>query len=78
MKYAVVGVTFFVLWMSSPIELRHFISAAKQQTIKKVLMNEDGRFDLGVVKRAEYRLLLSPHRGFKQATNSYALRANVL
>jgi hypothetical protein len=26
----------------------------------------DGGFDLGVVKRGDYRLLLSPHRGFKQ------------
>jgi hypothetical protein len=26
----------------------------------------DGKFDLGTVKRGEYRLLLSPHRGFKQ------------
>ena len=50
----------------SPIELRRFISAAKQQTVKKVLTDADGKFDLGMVKRGEYRLLLSPHRGFKQ------------
>lgn len=50
----------------SPIELRRFISEAKQQRVKKVLTDADGKFDLGVVKRGEYRLLLSPHRGFKQ------------
>ena len=26
----------------------------------------DGKFDLGLVKHGNYRLLLSPHRGFKQ------------
>jgi hypothetical protein len=51
---------------ASPIELRRFISATKQQTVKKLLTDADGKFDLGVVKRGEYRLLLSPHRGFKQ------------
>jgi hypothetical protein len=50
----------------SPIELRRFISEAKQQKVKKLMTDTDGKFDLGVVKRGEYRLLLSPHRGFKQ------------
>jgi hypothetical protein len=50
----------------SPIELRRFFSAAKQQRIKKLLTDADGKFDLGVVKRGEYRLLLAPNRAFKQ------------
>jgi 5-hydroxyisourate hydrolase-like protein (transthyretin family) len=51
---------------NSPIELRRFISADKQETVKKLSTDADGKFDLGTVKRGEYRLLLSPHRGFKQ------------
>lgn len=50
----------------SPIELRTFISERKQLTVKKVSTDADGKFDLGLVKHGEYRLLLSPHRGFKQ------------
>ena len=51
---------------SSPIELRRFISERKQVTVKKVSTDVDGKFDLGLVKAGDYRLLLSPHRGFKQ------------
>jgi hypothetical protein len=51
---------------NSPIELRRFISERKQVTVKKVSTDADGRFDLGLVKHGDYRLLLSPHRGFKQ------------
>jgi hypothetical protein len=51
---------------NSPIELRRFISAGKQEPVKKLSTDADGKFDLGTVKRGEYRLLLSPHRGFKQ------------
>jgi hypothetical protein len=50
----------------SPIELRRFISPIKQVTVKKSSTDDDGRFDLGTVRRGQYRLLLSPHRGFKQ------------
>jgi hypothetical protein len=50
----------------SPVELRRFISETKQVIVKKVSTDGDGNFDLGVVKRGDYRLLLSPHRGFKQ------------
>jgi hypothetical protein len=50
----------------SPVELRRFISESKQVTVKKVFTDDDGNFDLGVVKRGPYRLLLAPHRGFKQ------------
>ncbi len=49
-----------------PIELRRFISERKQGTVKKVSTDADGKFDLGLVKHGNYRLLLSPHRGFKQ------------
>jgi hypothetical protein len=51
---------------NSPIELRLFVSESKQITASKVSTDGDGNFDLGVVKRGDYRLLLSPHRGFKQ------------
>ena len=51
---------------NSPVELRHFISESKQKIVKKLSTDADGKFDLGTVKRGEYRLLLSPHRGFKQ------------
>jgi hypothetical protein len=50
----------------SPVELRRFISESKQVTVKKVFTNDVGNFDLGVVKQGPYRLLLAPHRGFKQ------------
>jgi hypothetical protein len=50
----------------SPVELRRFISESKQERLKKLSTDADGKFDLGTVKRGEYRLLLSPHRGFKQ------------
>lgn len=51
---------------NSAVELRRFISESKQERIKKLSTDADGKFDLGTVKRGEYRLLLSPSRGFKQ------------
>ena len=51
---------------NSPIELRRFISESKQDRVKKLSTDADGKFNLGTLKRGEYRLLLSPHRGFKQ------------
>jgi hypothetical protein len=51
----------------SPVELRRFISETKQVAVKKVSTDGDGNFDLGVVKRGDYRLLLSSSRAFKQA-----------
>lgn len=51
---------------NSPIELRRFVSESKQERLKKLSTDADGRFDLGTIKRGEYRLLLSPHRGFRQ------------
>lgn len=50
----------------SAVELRRFISATKQVTVKKTATDDEGRFDLGTVKRGQYRLLLSPSRAFKQ------------
>jgi hypothetical protein len=52
----------------SPIELRRFVSENNAMTLKKSITDNEGRFDLGVVKQGKYRLLLSPHRGFKQPT----------
>jgi hypothetical protein len=51
---------------NSPIELRLFVSESEQITANKVSTDGNGNFDLGVVKQGNYRLLLSPHRGFKQ------------
>jgi hypothetical protein len=50
----------------SRIELRRFISAAKQVVVKQSSTDADGKFDLGMVRKGQYRLLLSAHRGFKQ------------
>lgn len=35
--------------------------------VKKASTDSDGNFDLGLVRRGDYRLLLSPSRAFKQA-----------
>jgi hypothetical protein len=51
---------------NSRIELRRFISAAKQVAVKQSSTDGDGKFDLGIVRKGQYRLLLSQHRGFKQ------------
>jgi len=51
----------------SAVELRRFISATKQVTVKKGATDDEGKFDLGIVKRGQYRFLLSPNRAFKQA-----------
>jgi hypothetical protein len=50
----------------SRVELRRFISPAKQAAVKQSSTDTDGKFDLGIVRKGQYRLLLSPHRGFKQ------------
>jgi hypothetical protein len=51
----------------SRIELRRFISEPEQITVESLVTDDHGRFNLGVVKKGSYRLLLSPNRGFKQA-----------
>ncbi len=50
----------------SSIELRRYVSEQEQVTVKKISTDSDGKFDLGLVRAGGYRLLLSPHRGFKQ------------
>jgi hypothetical protein len=50
----------------SRIELRRYISQRKQVTVRVVSTDDGGHFDLGTVNRGNYRLLASPHRGFKQ------------
>ena len=51
---------------TSRIELRRFISPAKQVAVTQSSTDADGKFDLGMVSKGRYRLLISPHRGFKQ------------
>jgi Carboxypeptidase regulatory-like domain len=51
---------------SSRVELRTYISQRKQVTVRVVSTDGNGHFDLGIVKPGKYRLLASPHRGFKQ------------
>ena len=51
---------------NSRIELRRFVSSAKQVAVRQSSTDADGKFDLGTVRKGQYRLLVSPHRGFKQ------------
>jgi hypothetical protein len=51
---------------SSRVELRRYISPRKQVSVRIVSTDGNGYFDLGIVKSGKYRLLASPHRGFKQ------------
>lgn len=51
---------------SSRVELRRYISQRKQVSVRIVSTDANGHFDLGIVKSGKYRLLASPHRGFKQ------------
>ncbi len=53
-------------FQNSSVELRRYVSERKQVTVKKVSTDADGKFDLGLVRHGDYRLLLSPNRGFKQ------------
>ena len=53
-------------FQKTAIELRRFISPGKQVFLKKFSTDGEGYFDLGVIKRGNYRLLLSSSRGFKQ------------
>src|SRR5438552_647504 len=50
----------------SRIEMRRYISHRSQVSMRTVSTDEKGHFDLGIVKPGKYRLLASPHRGFKQ------------
>jgi hypothetical protein len=51
---------------SSRVELRRYISERKQVSVRVVSTDGNGHFDLGIVKSGKYRLLVSPHRVFKQ------------
>ena len=50
----------------SPVRLRKYVSARKQNESRITSTDSAGRFDLGNVKPGKYRLLASPHRGFAQ------------
>ena len=53
---------------NSPIELRKYISQRKQVEVRAISTDDNGHFDLGTAKPGNYRLLASPHRGFRQPT----------
>lgn len=54
------------VFRNSRIELRRFVSSTNQVLVKNVSTDGDGNFDLGIVKRGDYRLLLSYSRAFQQ------------
>lgn len=51
---------------NSTIELRLYISATRQTTVRKIKTDEDGRFNIGSVRAGKYRLIASPTRAFRQ------------
>lgn len=51
---------------TSHVELRIFVSAKQQRSVKTVVTDEHGQFDLGTVDPGEYRLLASATRAFAQ------------
>lgn len=51
---------------TSHVELRIFISAKQQRSVKTVVTDEHGQFDLGTVDPGQYRLLASATRAFAQ------------
>ena len=51
---------------NSQLQLRRYLSQRRQTVIQIVSTDDDGRFDLGIVKPGKYRLLASPSRAFKQ------------
>jgi 5-hydroxyisourate hydrolase-like protein (transthyretin family) len=50
----------------SLVELRRYISANRQVSVRTVTTNEHGQFDLAEVEQGQYRLLASPARLFQQ------------
>ena len=54
------------VFRKTTIELRRFISPTKQVFLKKFSTDGEGYFDLGTIKRGNYRLLLSYSRAFRQ------------
>ena len=51
---------------NSHIELRRYISEAKQVRTAQAKPSDNGNFDLGDVSKGNYRLLASPTRAFEQ------------
>jgi hypothetical protein len=51
---------------ASRVELRIYVSAKQQSSVKTVITDEHGQFDLGRVARGQYRLLASSTRAFAQ------------
>jgi hypothetical protein len=51
---------------ASRVELRIYISAEQQSSVKTVVTDEHGQFDLGRVEPGQYRLLASATRAFAQ------------
>jgi len=51
---------------NSRVELRKYVSQRKQNSERVVVTDEEGHFELGIVKPGSYRLLASPNRTFKQ------------
>jgi hypothetical protein len=56
---------------NSAVELRTLDSDTKQTTIAKVSNDSEGRFDLGKIKKGDYRLLASPTRAFRQPEETW-------
>jgi hypothetical protein len=54
------------LMPNSRVELRKYISERQQVSVKVVFTDGSGRFDLGIVKPGEYRLLAAPLRAWAQ------------
>ncbi len=50
----------------SKVELRKWISATDQASLKVVETDNGGRFDIGMIEAGRYRFLPSASRGFKQ------------
>lgn len=51
---------------TSAVELRTEKPDGSQSTYKKIKTDKQGNFDFGEVAPGHYRLLASPHRGFRQ------------
>jgi 5-hydroxyisourate hydrolase-like protein (transthyretin family) len=56
---------------NSPIELRRYVSEAKQVLAATAKTDNNGDFHLRDVSKGDYRLLASPTRGFKQPDESW-------
>ena len=50
----------------SKVELRRWISATDQSSLKMVETDDNGRFDIGMIEAGRYRFLPSASGGFRQ------------